>query len=174
MFLPIWKEFNSVLDHIISFIRFSSLGTRLTLMSEYLLGGSFKLSLVAVCRIYFICDGKINNRSSNYWESGVYSSSVFDWVPSPPDPLSHWDLWSEQKLRDTGCVAAVSDGVVKSLIYLDKWAWWFINIYGRPKLYLETVPNFVLQPTPSLSSLTLTLEGETSDISQHSGHRVHS
>ena len=81
--------------------RLSSLGARLTLMSEYLLGGSFKLSLVAVCRIYFICDGKINNRSSNYWESGVYSSSVFDWVPSPPDPLSHWDLWSEQKQWET-------------------------------------------------------------------------
>ena len=34
----------------------------------------------------------------------------------------------------------------------------------RPKLYLETVPNFVVQPTPTLSSLTLTLtkERETS------------
>ena len=118
--------------------RLRSLGARLTLMSEYLLGGSFKLSLVAVCscRIYFICDGKINNRSSNYWESGVSSSSILDWVPAPPDPWSHWDLWSEQKQWDTGCVASVSDGVVKPLIYLDKWAWWFINIYG--KLYIES------------------------------------
>ena len=76
--------------------------------------GQFQIILVAVCRIYFICNWKINNRSSNCWESGVSSSSVLDWVPLPRIP-DHTESCDQNKNNEI--LPAVSDGVVKPLIY---------------------------------------------------------